>query len=160
MIGYDGDFFRDEGLDVSEILLLLCIDERKRSTSRTCTTSTSDTVDIGLSDIRHLIIDDVFELIDIDTARCDICRDEDTSRLSFEVRECSLTSSLTLVPVDCLSDDPILSEHTDDLISTVLCPSEDECGFDILILQDMTEEMILIEFVDVVDFLLDDLGSR
>lgn len=157
---YDWDFFRDEGLDVSEVLLLLCIDERKRCPSRTRTTSTSDTVDIGLSDVRHLVVDDVLELIDIDTARCDICRDEDTCRLSLEVRECSLTSSLTLVPVDCLSDDTMLCEHTDDLISTVLGPSEDECSSYILILQDMAEEMILIQLVDIVDLLFDDIGSR
>lgn len=63
---------------------------------------------IGFWDIWHLVVDDVFELVHVDTARGDIRRDEDTSSLVFEVVECSLSRILSLVSMDSLCLDIVL----------------------------------------------------
>ena len=103
MIVDDGDSLRDELLDISEILLLFSITEGYRDTTCSGSTSTTDTVDIGLRDIREFEVYHMGKLIDVDTTSRDICRDEDTSELRLEVREGSLAIILGFVSVYCLS---------------------------------------------------------
>ena len=81
---YDSDLLSYKLLDISKILLLLCITEGDRYTTRTRTTSTADTVDVGLGDVREFEIDHMRELIDVYATRGDICGDEDTDFLVLE----------------------------------------------------------------------------
>jgi hypothetical protein len=83
----DRDRLRDELLDISEPCSLFDITKRERRPTSTRSTRTTDAVDIGLRDIRDLIVDDMLELIDIDSSRGDIRRDEDACGLSLEVHE-------------------------------------------------------------------------
>jgi hypothetical protein len=81
MILDDGDLLRDEFLDIYEELEIIMFTEGICNSSGSCSTRTPDTVDIGLRDIRDIVVDHVFESIDIDPSRGDIRRDEDTSLL-------------------------------------------------------------------------------
>lgn len=63
---------------------------------------------IGFWDIWYFVVDDVFELIHVDTTCGDIRRDEDTSRLILEVIERSLSRILPLVSMDSLCLDIVL----------------------------------------------------
>ena len=55
--------------------------ERVGDTASPRSTRPPDTVDIGLRDIRDIVVDHIFESVDVDPTRGDICRDEDTSLL-------------------------------------------------------------------------------
>ncbi len=160
MIFDDRDFLGDELLDIIEICLLFSITERYRSSLCTCSTSTTDAVDVCLRNIRNLIVDHVFELIDIDPTSCNICRDEDTRRLSFEVCECFLTSWLSLVSMDCLSWYTILSENLHDFIRSTFCPSEYEYCLYALLFEDIEEEWGFVFFIDKIYLLCNNINSR
>lgn len=154
------NLLRYETFDIAKIFTFFPITKRYCRSLGTRSSCPSDTMHIGLSNIRYLIIDHVFELIDIDPTSRDIRRDENTSGLCLEVREGSLTSVLSLVPVYCLSDNPMFREHADDLVSSMFGPGKDEDGLDILILEEVFEEVILIEAIDIVDLLLDHFDGR
>ncbi len=115
---------------------------------------------VGLRNIWHLVVDDVFELVHVDTARGDISRDEDTSGLVFKIIERSLSRILSLVSVDSLRLDTLFRERTNDLVRTMLGPSEDERGFDAFVLQYLDEELTLVSPVHEVDTLLDNVNGR
>ena len=84
MTVYDRDLLSYKLFDISKILLLLRITEGDSYTTRTRTTCTTDTVDVGLGDIRKFEIDDMRELIDVYATRGDICGDEDADFLVLE----------------------------------------------------------------------------
>lgn len=98
--------------------------ERVCNTASSCSTRPTDTVDIGLRDIRDIVVDHIFESVDIDPTRGDIGRDEDTSGLLLEVGECPLSVVLRLVPVDRLSGYPLLDEELGHLVRSMLCFSK------------------------------------
>lgn len=155
-----GDRFLDELLDISEIRSLLGIAEGYRCPTRTRTTGTPDAMHIGLRDVGELVVDDVFELIDIDTTSRDIGRNEHPSRLRLEVGECFLSRGLCLVAVDRLRGDAVLGEELHDFIGSVLGACEDESRLDRLFLEEMEEEVGFIFLVYFVDALVDDINRR
>lgn len=160
MIFDDGYLLRDEFLDISEKLEIIVFTEAKCNPSRPCASRPSDTMDIAFRDIWDVIVDHIFESIDIDPTGRDIRRDEDTSRSALEVRERTFPIVLRLISVDRFGTDIFFREKSGDLIRSVLGPREDEDIFDTNILEDMDDERIFVHFVDVIDVLSDGLGSR
>jgi len=47
----NGDLFPDEFLDITEVFFFLCITESESDTAGSCSTRSTDTVDIGFWDI-------------------------------------------------------------------------------------------------------------
>lgn len=91
MIFYNWDRLTDESLDITEESEIIMITERVGYTTCTSTTSTTDTVNVGLRYIRDIIVDHMFKRVDIDTARGNICCDEDSGFLFLKIRECALS---------------------------------------------------------------------
>lgn len=160
MILNDGDLLRDELLDIYEELEVIMFTKGVGNSSSTCSTGTSDTMDIGLRDIRDIIVDHIFQSVDIDPTRGDIRRDEDTGFLRLEVRECALTIVLGLISMDCLGRYTLLDEEPGDLIRSVFCLGKDEHIFDLGILQDMYHEWIFVHLIHMIDVLCDRLSGR
>ena len=120
MIIDDGDLLTDQFLDIDKELEIIMLTERVGDTASPRSTRPPDTVDIGLRDIRDIVVDHIFESVDIDPTRGDIGRDKDTSRLLLEVGECPLSIVLRLVPMDRLSGYPLLDEELGHLVSSML----------------------------------------
>ncbi len=156
----DRDFFGDEPLDIIEICFLFSITKRDSSSLCTCSTSTADAVDISFRNIRNLIVDHIFELIDIDPTRSNISRDEDTSRLGLEVCKCFLSCWLGLVPMDCLGWYAILSKDFHDFIGSTFCPSEYKYCFYTFFFENIEKEWGLIFLIDKIYLLCNDIDGR
>ena len=151
MIVDDRDSLGYELLDISEIFLFFCITESDSHTTRACTTCTTDTVDIGLSDVREFEVDHVSELVDIDTTRGDISRDEDSYLTILKSCKRCLAMVLSLVPMYRSRGDASKVEVFHDFICAMLGPREYEHSFDRCISQDIFEEFFFIVLVDEVD---------
>ena len=94
MIFYYRYLSGDQLLDIPQKLFLLGIAKRKCDTAGAGPTGPADAVDIGLGDIGQLVIDDVRQLVDIDTPRGDIGGDKDTGMSALEIYECALACVL------------------------------------------------------------------
>jgi hypothetical protein len=70
------DFTFDETLDVSQQTFLINANQRYCFTGRTGTTSSADTVDVIFRHIRQIIVDNMRQLVDVDTARGDVGGDQ------------------------------------------------------------------------------------
>ena len=132
--------------------------ERVCDTTSPRSTRSTDTVDIGLGDIRDIVVDHILESIDIDPTRGDICSNQYSCRLFLEVGECPLSVVLRLVPVDSLGGYPLLDEELGHLVSSMLgfCKYKDIFDFDIL--KDMYHEGIFVHFIHMIDMLRDRLS--
>ena len=132
--------------------------ERVCDTTSPSTTRPTDTVDIGLRDIGDIVVNHIFESVDIDPTRGDIGRDEDTSRLLLEVGECPLSVVLRLVPMDGLRRYPLFDEELGYLVRSMLGLGENEYIFDLGILEDVHHEGIFVHAIDMIDMLCDRLS--
>ena len=91
MILDDANLLGDELLNIAEESGIVMVTKGYRHPLRTRSPRTTDAVDVGLGDIRDVIVDHVFELIDIDPTRGNIGRDEDARRAILEVCKRALT---------------------------------------------------------------------
>ena len=160
MILYNWDSLIDELLDISQeyeiIMLTKCIGYPTSSRS----TCPSDAVDIGFRYIRDIVVDHIFESIDIDPTRSDICGNQYPSFLGLEILKCSLPIILRFVPMDRLSRHSLLHEEFCYFISPMLCFCEYEDIFDLWIFQNMYYERILVHTIDMIHMLSDRLSGR
>jgi len=137
MIIDNGDLFSDQFLDIAEVFFFFCITESESDTAGSCSTCSTDTVDIGFWDIWQLKIDNMRQLVNVDSSCCDVSCHEDTSRLCFEVFEGCLSGILCLISMNRLSIDSHFHEFFHDFVSAVFCPSEDQNSFNVFILQNL-----------------------
>lgn len=137
MIVDNGDLFSDQFLDISEVFFFFCVTEGESDTAGSCSACPAYTMDIGFWDIWQLKIDDMGQLVDVDTSSCDVCRDEDARCLCFEVFESGLSRILCLISMNSLSIDAKFHQFFDDFVSTVFCPSEDKYALNVFILQNL-----------------------
>ena len=157
MIIDNGDLFSDKFLDITEVFFFLCITEGESDTTRSCTSCTTNTVDIGFWDIWKLKVDDMRQFIDVDSSCRDVGRYEDTCCLRFEVFESCLSGILCLISMNRLSIHSYFYQFFDDFVSTMFCPSENEDSLNVFILQNLHEKVFLVLFVDKVDNLVDSI---
>lgn|GEM_PF-4694266 len=64
-----------KSLEVDESLIFIRRDEGDRSSGLACSTGPSHSMHIALRILREGMIDDVSDVIDVDTSRCDVRRD-------------------------------------------------------------------------------------
>lgn len=87
-------------LDTLELASLLRRDEHDRMTIRTRSTSTTDTVDIRLWIVWDMVVDYESDIVEIESARCDICTDEYSDFTSLECFDSSYSISLHHISID------------------------------------------------------------
>jgi hypothetical protein len=100
--GY-GDRLLHESLDVPQQCPLVAIAERDRSPARARSARSTDAMNVALGDVRQVEVEDVTDAVDVDPARSEIGRDENSDGASPEAFERTLASTLRLVAVDRLS---------------------------------------------------------
>ena len=88
-----------QAFDVAQLSAFAWIAQRNRNTAFTLAGGAADAVDVGFSVKRHLEVDDVGDVGNVDTARCDIGCDQHANVAGREVAERALASSLRLVAV-------------------------------------------------------------
>src|SRR5215475_6712808 len=95
------DRHADQPLNITKVGPLLVVTEGDRHTFCAGTGGATDAVDITFGDVRQIVIDDVADAIDVDTAGGNISRNERTQFADTESGEHALTLILRLVAVDC-----------------------------------------------------------
>lgn len=160
MIRDDWDFFVNEFFDISEILPILCITESERYSTCSCSTSSTDSVNIGLRDIRNIIVDDMCQEIDIDATSRDISRDKYSGLSVFEIRERSLSSILGFISMDSFRSDIFTDEIFHYFISSMFRSSEYKDRLYTFIFEDMEKKIIFITFVYKKYRLCNDIDCR
>jgi len=159
MIFDDRNFLSDKFLDIPEVSDIVIVAERYRDSTSSGSPSPTDTVDISFGDIGDIVIDHIFEGIDVDPTRSDIGCDEHPSGLFFEIGECPLSIILRFIPMDRFCDDATGDEEFHDFVRSVLSPREDEYILDLRVFEQVDDETIFTAFVDMIDVLTDRLGS-
>lgn len=155
-----GNLLGDEFLDIPKVSYIVVVTEGYRHPLGSSSPRSTDAVHVGFRYVRDVVVDHVFELVDIDSSGGDIGRNEDPSRLFFEIRKCPLTIVLRLVSMDSLGDYSSSHEELHDLVRSVLGSGKYEHVPDFRILQKVDDQTILASFVDVVHALTDGLGGR
>lgn len=159
VIFHDGNLLGDELLDISEVSDIVIVTERYRDSLGPGSPSPTDTVDIGFGNIRDIVVDHIFECINIDPPRGDIGCDKHASGLFFEIGECSLSIILGFIPMNSFCDNPSSNQKFHNLIRSVLRPRENEHILDLRVLEQVDDEAVFTAFIDMIDVLTDRLGS-
>ncbi len=159
MIFHDGNLLGDEFLDISEVSDIVIVTERYCDPLGSGSPSPTDTMDIGFGDIWDIVVDHIFEGIDIDPTRGNIGCDEHASGLFFEIGERALSIILRFIPMDSFRDDATSDEEFHHLVRPMLRPREDEYILDLRILEQVNDEAVFTTFIDMIDVLTDRLGS-
>lgn len=159
MIFDDRNLLGDEFLDISEVSDIVVVTEGYRDSASPGSSGPTDTVDVGFGDIGDIVIDHVFECINIDSTRRDISCDEDASGLFFEIGECALSVILRFIPMNRLGDDASPNEEFHHLVRSVFGPREDEHVLDFRVFEQVNDETVFTTLIDMVDILTDGFGS-
>ena len=83
-------------------------------------------MNIDLGHVGSVVIDDMTDVRDIDTATGDICSDEDLEGTVAEAAQGALTCALTLVSMDGESFEAISLKEPDYLVASVFGTAEDK----------------------------------
>ena len=75
----------DPSLELGDEVLLTGGDEGDCGTFLSCTTGPSDPVDVGVDALRHVVVDDTGDVLDVESPCCDVGSDEDVDLVIPEV---------------------------------------------------------------------------
>src|SRR5258708_15315883 len=110
--------------------------------------------------IGQFIIDDVRQLVDIDTSGGNYSRYEEPCLAAFEIQQCTLAGILRFIAMNCLGADTCPYESLCYFIGAVFGAGEYKCGRDIMGLQYMQQQRSLILPFHKIHGLLNGLSSR
>ncbi len=99
----------DQPLDVAKECVLVDANERDRLAARARTAGAADAVDVVLGNVRHVVVDDVRQRLDIDAARRDVGRDQHGDVAVLEVGERARAGALALVAMNRDGADAVLA---------------------------------------------------
>ena len=119
------------------------------------TTGSADAVEVGLVVLGNGVVDDVRHIVNVDSAGCDIGRDEDFLLAGLERGHRTLARLLTHVAVHGGGTESAIDEFIGDLGCASLRPREDDNLFAALRLQNSSNDFVLVEVVGAVDNVLD-----
>ena len=114
---------------------------------------------VVFGDIGQLVIHDVREGFDIETAGGDIRRDEDAHGTLFKLGKGAGAGSLALVAMDGGGGDAVVFELLGEAVGPVFGTGEDEDLAPVSFVDELGEEPALVGFRDRVHRLGDELGS-
>lgn len=89
--------------------------------------SATNAVDVGFRNIWDLVIEDVFQIVDVDAACSDIGCDEHANLAGLEIRQRFLSPVLRFVPMDRLGGDAVLFERSCHDVRAALRARKNEC---------------------------------
>ena len=140
--------------------MLIDTDEGDSVSFIACSTSTTNAVDVIFGHVGQVKVDDVRQLINVNAARRDIRRDEDTHRSVLEGSDGPVALTLALVAVDCAHLQTTGGEVFGDAICPALGPREDQCADHVVIVEQVFEDWDLLLPCQVQDALVDLFGRR
>lgn len=125
----------DELLNITKVCDIVVVAEGYRHPSGSCSSRSSDTMHVGLRDIRDVIVDHVLQGVNINPTGGDIGRDQHPGSLLLEIGQGSLPVVLGLVSMDCFRDDSSSDEELHNFVRSVFGSSKNEHIPDFRILQ-------------------------
>jgi hypothetical protein len=90
----------EQVLDGLEFILFLFADESNRGTICLSAGGTADAVNIVFAVVRDVVVDDHFDVVDIDPAGKDVRRDQNGQALAFELKKHFFPGRLVKIRVD------------------------------------------------------------
>ena len=153
-----GDLLLDELLDGSELLFGLRRDERHGEARLACAPGAPDAVDIAFRRRGQVVVDDVGDLVDVDSARENIGRHDDVNLPVREALERALARVLRPVRVDRLGGVAGLLETAADRVRAASRAREDDDAPRALLLQKRAQELRAGELGGADEVLLDRVG--
>jgi hypothetical protein len=145
-------------LDLVQHACFLGGEEADGATLGTGTGRTADAVDIVLGGVRHVVVDDVRDLVNVDAASDNVGGDEHAGVATLEAVERPLALRLATVAVNSGRRDARLLQNAMHAVGTVLGAREDEHTVKVSALEQLNEQVSLLHLVDRVDRLDDLLG--
>ena len=134
---------------------VLPVDKSDRGTSCAGTAGAADAVQVGLLIVRAFVVDDVGDVVDIDTAGGDIGADENVDLAVAECTKSLLASTLAEVTVNGADSEATLGELITDLLRLALGAREDHHEFAAVRLQNACDQFDLVHWVSAPHVLLD-----
>ena len=132
---------------------LVPVDQRHGDTGPSGAPRAADAVHVGLLVVGALVVDDVGDVVDVDSSGGDIGGDEYVDAPLAEGSQGLLARDLSEVSVNGADGEPALSEVIGDLLGCALGPGENHCGAATLGLKDAGDELGLVEGVRAVHVL-------
>ena len=150
----------DQLLNIAQVRHFLPVYERPSHTAIPRPTRSTNAMHIGFRNIWHFVIDHVRQLININTARCDVRSHQYTRFAVFEVGEGRLSGRLTLISMNGLRGDIQLHQVLHHLVGTVFGSCKHQHRWDILCrrIQQMTQQKALVLLIYIVNTLRYFLG--
>ena len=114
---------------------------------------------IALGDIWEIIVDYVAYTVHVDSARCNICGDQNPNLTCFESIQSTLPGTLALISVDGGSIYSGFSEDLGDAVGAVLRAREYDGALYFGVFQEMSEQSFFVGLRDVHHAFVDALHS-
>ena len=142
-------------LEPAELVLVAARDERDRATFTASARRAADAVDVGLGVVWHVVVDDVRDVVDVDAASSDVCRDDDVDLAIRQALDDCLAGGLAQVAVDRVGGEAARVEVAGELGGPCASAREDEGRVELLGHQDLAERVGLLIRRDLDPALID-----
>ena len=100
MVRENRDVQADGLLDITQMVALIMITKRDGNTTGTGSRRSADTVNIALRLVGQVKIDDMCNILDVDSTSCDVCRHERADLACAKTFKCALASILGLIAMN------------------------------------------------------------
>ena len=152
------DSLFNESLDGCKIRHFVRTDKRDRLAWAACASGSSDSMHVVLGNIREFVVEDVPQLLDVESPCSDVRRNQNTRGSRFEIGEGARSLRLTSVAVDWNGDDAVLLQLLRESVRAMFRACEDERLIDFLFHKQVNEQVALALFNRKVRFLSDEFA--
>jgi len=139
------DFDLIASFDILDEALFLFGYEHDSSTLGTCTSGSSDTVDVGFWIFWHVVVDHEFDVLHIESASRDICGHEYITDSILESLEGASTIPLLHISMETTGAVSIAIEEIGDIFCLVFHTSKNNHFFPLVLSEVFLEHLILLE---------------
>ena len=157
MVVDDFELGADQLLDIAQVFTFGVVTERNRNATLACSSGPSNSVDVALWDIGQVVVENMGDVIDIDSSGCDIGGNQNSNVTVTEAVERTLPGSLRFVSVNCGAVDSGSLELLAKPVGTVFCPSEDDRSTDLRSVEQVGKQAFLVASVNEHNGLIDQL---
>ena len=127
-------------LEGADHIVIFRRDECERVSCALGASRATDAVDVGVGSIRHVVVDDMGNALNIETARCNVGGDHDTEVPGLETAQSLFALSLRAVTMQACDAEPGVGDLPRDLVGTMLGAREDQYGFCIDVLEQFQQQ--------------------
>ena len=117
-----------DAFQLADHIVIFRRDQCERVASAFSASRATDTVDVGVSCVRHVIVDDVCNTFDVETACRNISGDHDGKVSCFEAVQSVLALALCAVTMQACDSESRVSKLARHFIGTMFGAGEDEYG--------------------------------